>query len=166
MIAPCTKLDQTVNQIRLLFAIGSREAIIKNTPSVAYTPKIISRYSARPPACHAQPDCQTIVSGHMPKVNINPTINKATRRYLMRSDSVMCSPFFGDQLAYALQRTPRSLDESGITEKRFRGNCELMRVKTSPLFELARVLVRLDHGQKPHGFLNRAAFYWRIIPAA
>jgi hypothetical protein len=40
MIAPCTKLDQTVNQIRLLCAIGSREAIIKNTPSVAYTPKI------------------------------------------------------------------------------------------------------------------------------
>src|SRR5215472_11009080 len=98
MIAPCTKLDQTVNQMRLLFAIGSREAIIKNTPSVAYTPKIISRYSARPPACHAQPDCQTIVSGHMPKVNINPTINKAIRRYLMRSDSVICSPFFGDSV--------------------------------------------------------------------
>src|SRR5215471_4953062 len=84
--------------MRLLFAIGSREAIIKNTPSVAYTPKIISRYSARPPACHAQPDCHTIVSGHMPKVNINPTINKAMRRYLMRSDSVICSPFLGDSV--------------------------------------------------------------------
>src|SRR5215471_16974834 len=127
--------------MRLLFAIGSREAIIKNTPSVAYTPKIISRYSARPPACHAQPDCQTIVSGHMPKVNINPTINKATRRYLMRSDSVMCSPLFGNS-AHLLQfsnAVPRSLDESGITRKRFSGNCDLMRGKTSPLFELAFV---------------------------
>src|SRR5262245_30838159 len=82
----------------------------------------------------------------MPKVNINPTINNAMRRYLMRSDSVMCSPFFGDSSSpSALQRTPRSLDESGITEKRFSGNCELMRVKTSPLFELAPVLMRLDH---------------------
>src|SRR5262245_6978399 len=32
MIAPCPKLDQTVNQIRPLCATGSREAIIKNTP--------------------------------------------------------------------------------------------------------------------------------------
>src|SRR5215471_11059538 len=121
--------------MRLLFAIGSREAIIKNTPSVAYTPKIISRYSARPPACHAQPDCQTIVSGHMPKVNINPTINKATRRYLIRSDSVMCSPFFDDS-AYLVHfsNAPRSLDESGITKKRFSGNCDLMRGKNSALF--------------------------------
>src|SRR5215831_18723306 len=146
MIAPCTKLDQTVNQISLSCAIGSREAIIKNTPSVAYTPKIISRYSARPPACHAQPDCQTIVSGHMPKVNINPTINKATHRYLMRSDSVMCSPFFGNSahLARFKQRPPRSLDEIGITEKCFSENCDLMRVKTSPLVEIASVFVRLD----------------------
>jgi hypothetical protein len=43
------------------------------------------------------------------------------------------------------QRPPRSLDESGITEKRFSGNCDLMRVKTSPLVEIACVLVRLDH---------------------
>src|SRR5215472_15144974 len=89
MIAPCTKLDQTVNQIRLLCAIGSREAIIKNTPTVAYTPKIISRYSERPRACHAQPEGQTIVSDQMPNINISPTTSKATRRYLVRSDSVM-----------------------------------------------------------------------------
>src|SRR5919109_2951712 len=118
---PCTKLDQTVNQMRLLFIIGSREAIIKNTRSVAHTPKIISRYSARPPACHAQPDCQTIVSGHMPNVNTNPTINKATRRYLMRSDSVMCSPFFrksAHQVHFS-NAVPRSLDESGIIKDAF-----------------------------------------------
>jgi hypothetical protein len=31
-------------------------------------------------------------------VNINPTISKATRRYLMRSDSVMCFPPLAIQL--------------------------------------------------------------------
>src|SRR5262245_12907824 len=83
----------------------------------------------------------------MPKVNINPTINKAMRRYLMRSDSVMYSPFLWRfSSPNALQRrAPRSLDESGTTEKRFSKNCDLMRVKTSPLFELAHVLVRLNH---------------------
>ncbi|MNP11239.1 hypothetical protein D3C76_1034160 [compost metagenome] len=35
MIAPCTALDHTVNQIRLRLANGSRAARIKNTPSVA-----------------------------------------------------------------------------------------------------------------------------------
>lgn len=35
MIVPCTTLDHTVNQIRLLCAMGLREATIKNTPSVA-----------------------------------------------------------------------------------------------------------------------------------
>jgi hypothetical protein len=59
----------------------------------------------------------------------------------------MCSPFFGNSahLVRFKQRPPRSLDESGITEKRFSGNCDLMRVKTSPLVEIACVLVRLDH---------------------
>ena len=35
MIPPCTTLDQTVNQIRLRFASGSRAAMRRNTPSVA-----------------------------------------------------------------------------------------------------------------------------------
>src|SRR5262249_8502673 len=35
MMAPCTTLDQTVNQMRLLCAYGSRDAMRRNTPSVA-----------------------------------------------------------------------------------------------------------------------------------
>src|SRR5262245_282489 len=131
MIAPCTKLDQTVNQIRLLCASGSREAIIKNTPSVAYTPKIISRYSERPPACHAQPEGQTIVSDQMPNINIAPTTSKATRRYLIRSDSVMFLPPLAIQLTY-LTSLVRSRDNSMKPESReiaFSGKWDIMRVK-------------------------------------
>jgi hypothetical protein len=147
MIAPCTKLDQTVNQIRLLCAIGSREAIIKNTPSVAYTPKIISRYSERPPACHAQPEGQTIVNDQMPNINISPTTTKATRRYLIRSDSVMFLPLLAIQLTYWTSLMP-SIDDSMKAESReipFTRKCNVMRVKNSALFEIAVVLVRLDH---------------------
>ena len=39
----------------------------------------------------------------------------------------------------------RESDKSGIIELRFSGNGGVRRVETSPLFELARVLVRLDH---------------------
>jgi hypothetical protein len=35
MIAPCTTLYHTVNQIRLMCFIGSRDALSSNTPSVA-----------------------------------------------------------------------------------------------------------------------------------
>jgi hypothetical protein len=35
MITACTTLDQTVNQIRLRWASGFRDAMIRNTPSVA-----------------------------------------------------------------------------------------------------------------------------------
>jgi hypothetical protein len=35
MIPPCTTLDHTVNQMILLCASGFREAMSKNTPSVA-----------------------------------------------------------------------------------------------------------------------------------
>ena len=35
IMAPCTTLDHTVNEIMLLYACGSREASSKNTPSVA-----------------------------------------------------------------------------------------------------------------------------------
>ena len=41
MIAACTTLDQTVNQIRLRLASGFRAALSRKTPSVAYTPTII-----------------------------------------------------------------------------------------------------------------------------
>src|SRR5215831_13093364 len=129
MIAPCTKLDQTVNQISLSCAIGSREAIIKNTPSVAYTPKIISRYSERPPACHAQPEGQRIVSDQMPNINISPTTSKATRRYLIRSDSVMFLPPLAIQLTYWTSRMP-SRDHSIKAESwkiHFSGKCDVMR---------------------------------------
>ena len=146
MIAPCTKLDQTVNQIRLLCTIGSREAIIKNTPSVAYTPKIISRYSERPPACHAQPEGQTIVSDQMPNINISPTTTKATLdidtiRFSHVSSSV------GDS-AYVLTSLMPSRDDSMEAESReipFTRKCNVMRVKNSAPFEIAVVLVRLGH---------------------
>ena len=36
MIAACTTLDSTANQIRLRFALGFRAALIRKTPSVAY----------------------------------------------------------------------------------------------------------------------------------
>ena len=35
MIAPCTTLDHTANQIKLRFAAGLRAALIRKTPSVA-----------------------------------------------------------------------------------------------------------------------------------
>ena len=55
-------------------------------------PKIISRYSERPPACQDQPDGHRIVSGHKPKMKMSPTISKAMRRYLIRSATFMCCP--------------------------------------------------------------------------
>ena len=42
MIPAWTTLDQIVNRMRLRFASGSRDASSRNTPSVAYTPTIIS----------------------------------------------------------------------------------------------------------------------------
>src|SRR5262245_26923730 len=78
-----------------------------------------------------------MVSGHMPKVNINPTINKATRRYLMRSDSVMCSPFFGDS-AHLVHFSNALRDHSMKAESRknvFTRNCDLMRGKTHHFFK-------------------------------
>src|SRR6476619_5719965 len=128
MIAPCTKLDQTVNQIRLLCAIGSREAIIKNTPSVAYTPKIISRYSERLPACHAQPEGQTIVSDQMPNMNSSPTTSKATRRYLIQSDSVMFLPPLPIQLTYwtSLMRPRDDSMKAESWKMPFSGKCDVM----------------------------------------
>ncbi len=54
-----------MNQIRLSWARGFRAALIKNTPSVAYTPTIITKYSDAygGPECHAHPDGQTWASG-------------------------------------------------------------------------------------------------------
>ncbi|SRX94788.1 hypothetical protein MSP7336_03049 [Mycobacterium shimoidei] len=43
MIAACTALDHTANQIKLRLAAGFRAALIKKTPSVAYTPTIIKK---------------------------------------------------------------------------------------------------------------------------
>jgi uncharacterized membrane protein YfcA len=43
MIAACTTLDHTVNQIRLRLACGFRAALRRKTPSVAYTPTIIMK---------------------------------------------------------------------------------------------------------------------------
>lgn len=43
MIAACTTLDHTANQMRLTCASGLRLAINRDTPSVAYTPRIIWR---------------------------------------------------------------------------------------------------------------------------
>jgi hypothetical protein len=42
-------------------------------------------------------------------------------------------------------RPSQSSDESGIMGLRFSGKCGVMRAQSLPLFELARVLVRLDH---------------------
>jgi hypothetical protein len=44
MIAACTTLDHTVNQIRLRLACGFRAALSRKTPSVAYKPTIIMKY--------------------------------------------------------------------------------------------------------------------------
>ena len=43
MIAACTTLDHTANQIRLRLARGFRAALIRKTPSVAYKPTIIMK---------------------------------------------------------------------------------------------------------------------------
>src|SRR4030065_2571975 len=72
-------------------------------------PRIISRYSERPPSCHAQPDGQTMPSGQMPNVKVRPTSSRAMRRYLMRSVSDMT---FFSLLLFTLFRCLRSyLDE-------------------------------------------------------
>ena len=65
MIAACTTLDHTVNQIRLRFACGFRAAFIKKTPSVAYTPTIIMKYSDwyGAPECHIHPEGQSTARG-------------------------------------------------------------------------------------------------------
>src|SRR5512135_3469530 len=63
MTNPCTTLDQMVNEIRLRWWVGSRAARTKNTPRVAYTATIISRYSDRPLLCQAHPDGHRTVSG-------------------------------------------------------------------------------------------------------
>ena len=44
MMAACTTLDHTANQIRLRCACGFRAASNKKTPSVAYRPTIIMKY--------------------------------------------------------------------------------------------------------------------------
>jgi hypothetical protein len=56
------------------------------------------------------------------------------------------SPLYFTEL-FRLTRSHRSQspDESGIMELRFSGKCDVMRIKTSPLFEIARLLVCLDH---------------------
>jgi hypothetical protein len=41
MIAECTRLEITVNQIRLRLACGFRAPFNRKIPSVAYTPTII-----------------------------------------------------------------------------------------------------------------------------
>jgi len=43
MIAACTTLDHTVNQIRLRLACGFRAALSRKMPSVAYKPAIIMK---------------------------------------------------------------------------------------------------------------------------
>src|SRR3989344_4467310 len=56
-------------------------------------PRIISRYSERPASCQTQPDGQTMPSGQMPNVKVNPTSTRTMRRYLMRSASVILFSF-------------------------------------------------------------------------
>src|SRR5262245_50634608 len=70
----------------------------------------------------------------MPNVNISPTTSKATRRYLIRSDSVMC-PSLAIQLIYRTWVTS-SRDHSLKAESRrmrFSEKCDLMRVQKSKL---------------------------------
>jgi hypothetical protein len=91
MIPARTRLDQTVNQIRLRCCKGFRDAMRRNTPSVAYTPRIICSYSGWL-GCHRQPDGhKDIISGYTPKMKIKPVRIRAYRRKRTRELWPMCA---------------------------------------------------------------------------
>ena len=55
------------------------------------------------------------------------------------------SVYFPELFRLIRSRPSQLPDESGIMELRLSGKCGVIRVKTSPLFEIACVLVRFDH---------------------
>ena len=57
-----------------------------------------------------------------------------------------------------LYQFTRSADEIGVTEIRCSEICDVMRAKTSPVFEIARVLVRFNYVARRLRSLHGAAF--------